>query len=114
MPTPAQQQSITSAIAQIKAAEDALQTAINNTGDPDALNALQQQYQVLNTRNNLLLQAQVAADDATYTTITTTLKTEAATVQAQEAKIKQLIADVATAAKIIGYIAQAASLIAKL
>ena len=50
----------------------------------------------------LLLQAQTAADDATFTHAIGSLKAQAATLKAQEAQIQRVIANVALAAQIVG------------
>jgi hypothetical protein len=112
MPTPSQQLDVSSAIAQIRSAEQLLNTIIGSTGDPALLAQITAGYRYLNGILGELVQAQLAADDATFTQVTTSLKNEAAKLKAQEAQFQQIISNVALAAQIVGYIAQAVAFIA--
>jgi hypothetical protein len=112
MPTPPQQLDVSSAIANVRSAEQSLNNIMSTTSDATVLAGLTASYRVLDNSLTTLLQAQMAADDATFTTATTNLKTQSATLKAQEAEIQKLVANVALAAQIVGYIAQAVTFIA--
>jgi len=56
----------------------------------------------------------VAADDATFQATTGELKQQAQGLDQDEDNIKKIVGDVATAAEIAGYVAQAATIIAAL
>jgi hypothetical protein len=112
MPTPAQQLDVSSAIANVRAAEQLLDNVIATTGDAGVLANLTAAYRVLDGSMTALLKAQTAADDVTFNASTKNLKDQAASLKAQEAQVQKLIADVALAAQIVGYIAQAVTFIA--
>jgi hypothetical protein len=107
MPGQDDKQNISSAIANLRAAEQCLDDVIANTGDPDVLDELNAEYHALNDTITALVQAQTITDDAIFARSSQSLTLQAAALKAQEDHIKQTIADVGIAAKILGYIAQA-------
>ena len=114
MPTPAQQQNNAQALAQIRAAEQALDDVIANTANPDTLSALAGVYSQLTSIATSLIQAQTASDDTVFTQLAASLNGQAKSLKASEALIQHLITQAATAGKVIGYLTQAAAFIAKL
>ncbi|HWJ35344.1 MAG TPA: hypothetical protein VNR70_08755 [Steroidobacteraceae bacterium] len=61
-----------------------------------------------------LIQAQTTSDDAVFTQVKISLNAQATSLQASQALIQHVIDDAAIAGKMIGYLVQAATLIAKL
>lgn len=114
MPHQDDKQNIGSAIANLRAAEQCLDDVIANTGDPDVLDELNAEYHALNDTITALVQAQTIADDAMFSEATQKLAQQAAALKAQEDHIKKTIANVGTAAKILGYIVQAVTYIGAL
>ena len=114
MPTPTQQKSVSQAIRAIRNAEDLLTDQIQATDDTLTCIKLTHEYNNLDSYLSELLHAQNAADDATFTNATKALRDRTEGLRADEEKLKKIIADVATAAKIAGYITQALGFIAKL
>lgn len=114
MPNDTQRQTLASAVAMIRAAEQALLQAGQNSTDAVELGKINLQYSHLDSLMSQLLHAQAVADDTAFAATTAALKQQAATLQAQEDAIKKIISDVALAAQIIGYITQAAGFIAGL
>ena len=63
---------------------------------------------------NTAVQAQTAADDDQFSQACQNLNAQAAMLTAMEAQVAAIVADVASAGRIIGYIGQAVALIARL
>jgi hypothetical protein len=61
-----------------------------------------------------LIQAQTTSDDAVFTQVKISLNAQATSLQVSQALIQHVIDDAAIAGKMIGYLVQAATLIAKL
>jgi predicted nucleic acid-binding Zn-ribbon protein len=114
MPTDDQKQCISSAIDNLRSAEQTLDDAIAATGDPAVLEELSQEYGMLDDTINQCNAALVAADDAAFAQATADLKAQAAALKAQEDHIHDIIQDVSIAAKVLGYIAQAAAFLVRL
>jgi negative regulator of replication initiation len=114
MPTIIQRTAVASAIDAIRTAENLLTDQIQASNDTLTAIKLTHEYNNLDSYLSELLHAQNAADDATFAKATETLKTRSGGLQADEAAIKKIIADVATAAKVIAYITKALGFIAKL
>jgi predicted negative regulator of RcsB-dependent stress response len=114
MPTQTQLENVDAAISNIRAAEQVLDGLIASTGDADRLEQLQSSYTVLNGMLTALLQAQTNLDDAAFEGATAKLKVTANQVKAQEALIQKAVADVALAAKVLGYVAQGVTFVMKL
>jgi hypothetical protein len=114
MPSAAQSHAISSAIASIRAAENALLNQGRQTTNALVAAKISNEYNSLDSVLTQLIQAQVIADDATFQTAATALQQESAILDTQAAAISQVIKDVATAAQIAGYIAQAATAVAAL
>jgi hypothetical protein len=102
---------LTAAIANLRSAETCLDEVITRTGDPEILKELNTEYGMLTGLVAGLVQAQTLSDNGAFTTATAALNTKAADLKAQEAHIKKIITDVATAAKVVGYIAQAVTFV---
>jgi negative regulator of replication initiation len=114
MPTLNQQTAVASAIDAIRTAENLLTDQIQTSNDTLTAVKLTHEYNNLDSYLSELLHAQNAADDATFANATDALKSRTDGLQADEAAIKKIIADVATAGKVVGYITQALGFIAKL
>lgn len=114
MPTTEQSQNIAAALAQIRAAERGLDDVVASTADAEDLSVLAGVYSQLTSFAMSLIQAQTTSDDLLFDKVKINLNAQATSLQASRDLIQHAIDDVATAAKIIGYLAQAAALIAKL
>jgi len=114
MSTTSQKQSLLDAVGQIRSAEQLLLTQSRNTTDPATLIQLNTEYSHLDSYLSQILHAQAISDDAEFDNATAALKQQAATLSADEAAIKKIVGDVATAGKIAGYIAKALQIIASL
>lgn len=114
MPTSDQEQSITAAITAIRNAQELLQQQIDTASDTTAAISLTNLYSSLDSRASQLIHAQNIADDLIFLKTIDTLKSPTGVLQTDEVAIKKLISDVGTAEKIVGYVTQALSFIAKL
>ncbi|HVA14060.1 MAG TPA: hypothetical protein VNF99_12470 [Stellaceae bacterium] len=114
MPTPDQQSNTANAILAIRNAQNLLQQQINASSNTLTAIKLTNEYNSLDSSLSQLLHAQNIADDAIFSKMIETLKSQTGGLQADEAAIKGIISDVGTAAKVVGYITQALSFIAKL
>ncbi len=114
MPTLSQQTAINAAIDAIRNAEDVLTDQIRSSTDALTAIKLTNEYNNLDSYLSELLHAQNAADDATFANATEALQSRLAGLEADEKAIQTVITDVAIAAKVIGFIADAIKLIAKL
>ena len=114
MPTPAQTLDVSSAIANIRSAQQALDSIMATTGDSAVLSDLTATYRELDHQMTLLLAAQNAADDTAFAAATASLKARAGTLKDEEARVQKTVGKIAMAAHIVGYIAQAVTLIAAL
>lgn len=114
MPTPDQQSDVAGAIDAIRSAQNLIQQQVNAAINTQTAIKLTNEYNNLDSALSQLLHAQNAADDAIFASITATLKSETAGLQADEDAIKGIIKDVETAVTIVGYIAKALAFIAKL
>jgi hypothetical protein len=91
-----------------------LLSAGRNTVDPMKLTQLNNEMLSVQTVMNQASQAQAAANDALFGQVTQGLKTQAGMLAGLEAQVKSIVADAATAGRIVGYIGQAISLIGRL
>jgi len=98
----------------IRSAEQLLVQASRATSDPATLTKISIEYNQLDSFLSQLLRAQAISDDAEFSNATAALKNQASMLDADEQDIKKIIDNVATAAKIVGYIAEAMTIIAKL
>lgn len=114
MGTDAQRQTLLNAVSLLRAAEQLLVQAGRDTSDPTTLMKITNEYNQLDSYLSQLLHAQAIADDAAFASATAALKQQASTLQTEEDDIKKIVADVGTAAQIVGYIAQALSFVATL
>jgi hypothetical protein len=114
MPTLSQQTAVSQAIDAIRSAENLLTDQIQDSDDTLTAIKLTHEYNNLDSYLSELLHAQNAADDVTFANATQALQARADGLEADEKTIKTIIADVATAGKVIGYITQALGFIAKL
>lgn len=105
---------ITALIDQLSQAQSELMNVGRNTEDNTKLIQINNEYMALQSCMDLAVQAQLATDDALFDQATGTLKNQAKVLDDMEQQIKKIISDIALAAKIVGYIAQAIALIAKL
>ena len=114
MPTDFQHQTTADALAQIRSAEHALDDVLASTADASTLGVIAGVYGQLTSVATSLIQAQTTADDALFTRLTVSLNAQAKSLKASEALIQHVVADAAVAGKVLGYLSQAAVLIAKL
>jgi hypothetical protein len=114
VPTLNQQTSVSQAIDSIRSAENLLTEQIQSTSDTLTAIKLTHEYNNLDSYLSELLHAQNAADDDTFENATEALQARTTGLEADETVIKAIVSDVATAGKIVGYIAQALGFIAKL
>jgi hypothetical protein len=114
MPTQEQIQNVNSAVAQLRSAEVLLLQASRRTGDDTRLIQINNEYCLLDTVITQLVSAAAAADDTTFRATTGELKQQAQGLDQDQDNIKKIVGDVATAAEIAGYVAQAATIIAAL
>src|SRR5574340_84178 len=104
MPSDTQKQSLLDAVTKIRLAEQLLVQASRATSDSGKLTQISIEYNQLDSFLSQLLHAQAIADDADFAAAATSLKQQAATLQADENDIKKIVTDVKTAAQIAGYI----------
>jgi prophage DNA circulation protein len=114
MPTDDQKQSLGDAISQISAAEKALQKASEVATDADKADKINDMYQKLQALLTHVLQAEEAADDDAFNAAKGLFSQETKVLQADQASIQAFVDDVAVAGEIAGYLAQAASYLAKI
>jgi negative regulator of replication initiation len=114
MPTLSQQSAISAAIDAIRGAENVLTDQIRSATETLTAIKLTNEYNNLDSYLSELLQAQNAADDSTFANATEALQSRVTGLQADEKAIKAIVSDVAAAGRVIGYIGQALTFIAKL
>src|SRR3984957_12025612 len=106
MPTLSQHTAINAPVDAIRNAEDLLTDQVRSSTDTLTAIKLTNEYNNLDSYLSELLQAQNAADDATFANATEAIQSRTSGLEADEEAIKAIISDVATAAKVIGYIGQ--------
>jgi hypothetical protein len=84
------------------------------SSDPVKLLQIANEMSAIQTLINQAAQAQAAATDTMLAAATTSLKTQSTMLQEMEAHITKIVDDANTAGQIVGYIAQALVVIAKL
>ncbi len=114
LPDPSKMSAVNQLIGILTSAQSDLQDAADATADPDKLDKINAIYKVVQDCMDQAAQAQAAADDAEFKKATGDLKTEAKKLEDKEDEIKKIIADVALAGRIVGYIIQAIALIGSL
>jgi ABC-type phosphate transport system auxiliary subunit len=114
MPTLDQQTALAGAISAIRNAENLLTDQIQAADNTLTAIKLTHEYNNLDSYLSELLQAQNAADDSVFANATKQLQSQVGGLQADQAAINSVIADVKLAGEVIGYITKAAALIAKL
>lgn len=114
MPTQDQKSCITSAVLAIRNAQNLISKQITESSDVQVSINLQNQYNNLDSCLSQLLHAQNVADDAIFSSAIAVLQSQTAGLQKDDIAVKKIIADVATADKVLDYISQALGFIAKL
>jgi hypothetical protein len=114
MPTDTQKQALLDAVGQIRSAEQVLIQACRASADPATLTKINTEYSQLDSFLSQMLHAQATADDDDFEAVVTALQQQVATLQVQENQMQAIVGDVAKAAQIAGYIAQALTYVAKL
>lgn len=112
--TPTQQQNISGAVQAIRSAENVLTAQINSATDTLTAIKLTNAYNHLDSCLSQLLHAQNVTDDATFASAMAAIKSQESGLQSDERALKDLISDVDTAAKVVGYIGQALSFIGRI
>lgn len=114
MPSDAQNQALTQAVGALRAVEQQLLDASRQSNDPNQLMRLNLEYNHVDSWLSQVLHAQAESDDALFAQATASLKQSADALKAEAAAMQKVVGDVGTAAKIAGYLAQAATAIAGL
>lgn len=114
MANDAPKQTLLDTVGLLRSAEQLLLVASRATSDLGKLIKINMEYGQLDSFMSQLLHAQALADDADFARATAALKQQAAALQVEEADLAKVVADVGTAAKIAGYLAQAVSFLATL
>jgi hypothetical protein len=114
VPNPTQKQGLLDAVNQIRSAEQLLLQASRVTSDPATLIQINTEYAHMDSFLSQMLHAQALADDAEFSRAVTALKGQISTLSADEASMKKIIDDIATAGKVVAYIVKAIEIITKL
>jgi hypothetical protein len=114
MATDTQADSLIDALSEIRSAECALDDIIAEATTPSEMGGLSMVYSQLTATANMIVQAQIAADEATFAHVTAGLKAQSTVLQQNEATIQKITKDVDRAAEVAGYLAKAAGLIVSL
>jgi hypothetical protein len=114
MPTLNQQTAVAGAITALRSAENLLTDQIQSSDDTLTAIKLTHEYNNLDSYLSELLHARNAADDLVFANATQQLQSQVSGLQADQAAINAIIADVALAGQVVGYITQALAFIAKL
>ena len=114
MSTASQKQNLIAAVMQIRAAEQLLLDVSRSSSNTAQLIRINTEYTHLDSYLSQILHAQALTDDAEFASATTMLKGQASVLEVDQKAIDKVVGDVATAGKIVGYIAQAVQIIAKL
>lgn len=114
MSTASQKQNLIAAVMQIRAAEQLLLDVSRSSSDTAQLIQINTEYTHLDSYLSQILHAQALTDDAEFASATAMLKGQASVLEMDQKAIDKVVGDVATAGKIVGYIAQAVQIIAKL
>ena len=114
MSNEAPKQTLLNVVSLIRAAEQSLIQVSRASSDPLVIAKINTEYNQLDSFLSQVLHTQALTDDTIFTTSTAALKQQARTLQTEENDIKAIVTDVGIAAKIVGYLAQAASMIATL
>jgi len=88
--------------------------ASRSTVDPTRLIQINNEMLSVQTILTQATQAQAAADDVMFGHVTQALKTQAGMLDGLEDQVTKIVTDVAAAGRIVGYIAEAVSLIDRL
>ena len=91
-----------------------LLNAARGTADPTKLIQINNEYAAVQTCMFQASQAQMASDDVSFSQATSVLNSQADMLVGMERQITAIVSDVALAGRIVGYIAQIASLVAKI
>jgi len=114
MPTDTQKQSLLDAVSNIRSAEQLLVQESRATSDPGKLTQISIEYNQLDSFLSQLLHAQAIADDTDFAVAAASLKKQANTLQLEQKDIEKIVSDIKIAARIVGYVAQALAIIAKI
>ena len=88
--------------------------ASRSTVDPAELIQINNEMLSVQTILTQATQAQAAADDVIFGHVTQALKTQAGMLEGLEAQVTKIVTDAAAVARIVGYVAEAVSLIGRL
>ncbi len=111
MPTDVQKQNVADALEQIRQAEMTLDDLIANTSGTGNLRAISSVYDDLNSAAAKLIRAQTITDDNIFDQVITNLKVQAKALETSEDSIRKIVTDMTIAGKVLGYIAQAVTII---
>lgn len=101
-------------VSNIRSAEVLIVQASRQTSDAAKLIQLNTEYSALDSYLSQVLHTLALLDDSLFASATNALKQQAAILQQEEEDIKKIVDDIALAAKIAGYLAQAAQIAAML
>ena len=107
-------QKLTQIVSSIRAAEMLLIQASRQTVDTSKLIRLNTEYTALDSYLSHVLHTFAILDDALFNMETNALKQQATILEQEETSIQKIVDDIAVAAQIAGYLAQAAQIAATL
>lgn len=107
-------QNLNQIVSNIRAAEVLTVQASRQTSDVAKLIQLNTEYSALDSYLSQVLHALALLDDSLFTAATNALKEQVDILKHEEEDIKKVVDDIALAAKIAGYLAQAAQIAATL
>lgn len=111
---PSEQVTLTLLSNQLSLLMAALLQASRSTGEPTKLMQISNEMTAVQSLVAQVAQAQAAANDAVFAQATAALSAQANVLTGMEKQIKTFVTDAGDAGRIVGYIAQAVALIAKL
>ena len=109
-----QKQSLLDAVGQLRVAEQLLLEQSRSMSDAAKLIQVTNEYNHLDSYLSQILHAQALADDQAFSAAATALKNQVTSLALDESAIKKIVADVATAGRIVGCIAKAITIIGTL
>ena len=109
-----EKQKLIQIVSSIRSAEALLIQASRQTSDASKLIQINTEYTALDSYLSQVLHTLAILDDALFDIATKALKQQAAILQQEEESIKKIVDDIALAAQIAGYLAQAAAIAATL
>ena len=114
MSTTSQKQDLLDAVTELRSAEQLLLAQSRTTSDVPTLIQLNTEYSHLDSYISQLLHTQAIDDDVQFDNATAALKQQVSALSTDLDAIEKIVGDVTTAGKIVGYIAQAVTIVGTL